>query len=82
MVLGALLILVGRGGRGGNKSIRQSHSIAVNGSNSGVITNTNVGPGPQKEDSERRLIIIGTVVHLAGLGLAIWEIYQKHFAGK
>jgi hypothetical protein len=82
IIVGALFIYIGRRGGSRSQQNRQSHSVSVNGNSSGVIMNTNVGLEPPKEGGERRLIVTGIVIHTLGIGFALWEIYERHYAGR
>ena len=81
--LGALMIVIGRRKHTKAGVTAIGGSVSVGGNNNGNIFNTNANSAePKSHGGEIWLMRVGIPVHLIGIALGCWEIYEKHFSGK
>jgi hypothetical protein len=76
VILGALLLLIGRH-RSRRSSVSASRgSIAIGGSSYGPVTNVNAAPDKGHGIGEHWITILAIITELAGIAVIIWHSFH------
>ena len=83
MVVGGVLLLFGRSHNKRVSVHASGGSVAIGGSNSGTITNTNTNinqPNKSHGGGHKTIAMIGALIELIGIAVTVW--HAMHMAGK